>query len=125
VVFLFAIDIPCLFLIGLIVALMNRKWSQVRTWVWLALLLVSIFGFQLVGMFLFFDVLGPPLFSGREFMLMPFNLLGITGSIFPTGLAIILFALEPLAVAIGLGAGQRTLSRKEEPQVTTGMPNQH
>ena len=99
---MFAFDLPFLFFCGVILGyLMETKYITQKT-NWL-LGLSFLFVFQVGGMVLWFD--GFP--GSKEFMIIPFNLFGLTVNDFEPFLAALLFGLEPPLLLIGEYIGLR------------------
>ncbi len=93
---MFAFDLPFLFFCGIFLGYLTKK-SKITFKINFALGLGLLFIFQTGGLMLWFGILP----NSREFMIIPFNLLGITIDDFEPFFAAILFGLEPLAIVLG------------------------
>ena len=93
---MFAFDLPFLFLCGgfLWYLTKNSRITQRSNWI---LVLGILFIFQTGGILLWLEVLP----NSKEFMILPFNMLGMTVNDFEPFLAAILFGLEPLLIILG------------------------
>ncbi|MFX1248058.1 MAG: hypothetical protein ACFFB2_02155 [Promethearchaeota archaeon] len=93
---MFAFDLPFLFFCGIMFGnlLRNDRISEKTNWI-IGLLL--LFGFQVVGMILWFGIFS----ESREFMIIPFNLYGLTVNDFNPLLSALLFGLEPTLLISG------------------------
>ncbi|UCE12191.1 MAG: hypothetical protein JSV04_08285 [Candidatus Heimdallarchaeota archaeon] len=99
---MFAFDLPFLFFCGVILGyLMETRYITRKTNWFLGLSFLFIF--QVGGMFLWFD--GFP--GSKEFMIIPFNLLGLTVNDFEPILTALLFGLEAPLLLIGEFLGLR------------------
>jgi hypothetical protein len=93
---MFAFDLPFLFLSGLILGYLTSK-VKITEKINCILGLSLLFIFQAGGIMLWFNILP----GSKEFMIIPFNLLGMTTTDFEPFLAAILFGLEPVLILLG------------------------
>ncbi|MFX0086877.1 MAG: hypothetical protein ACFFAU_14500 [Candidatus Hodarchaeota archaeon] len=93
---MFAFDLPFLFLCGIILGYLTSK-SKLTEKLNYILGLSLLFIFQAGGIMLWFDILP----NSKEFMIIPFNMLGMTTTEFEPVLAAILFGLEPVLLLLG------------------------
>ena len=93
---MFAFDLPFLFLCGGFLGYLTKssRITQKSNWI---LVLSILFIFQTGGILLWLEVLP----NSKEFMILPFNMLGMTVNDFEPFLAAILFGLEPLLIILG------------------------
>jgi len=99
---MFAFDLPFLFFCGFILGylLETKRITHKVNWF---LGLVILFVFQIGGMLLWFNV-----FPGsKEFMIFPFNIIGLTTVDFEPIYSALLFSLEPLLLILGEYSGIR------------------
>ncbi len=99
---MFAFDLPFLLISGIILGnlVKNQSISQRSNWL-IGILLLFIF--QAGGIMLWLDI-----FPGsKEFMILPFNFLGIIADTFDPILSAILFGLEPILMILGEYIGLR------------------
>ena len=106
--YMFVFDLPFLFFCGLILGyLIETKYITYRV-NWL-LGLSFVFVFQVGGMLLWFNI-----FPGsKEFMILPFNLFGLTPDNFDPMISAFLFSLEPVLIILGEYIGIRYIQLKE------------
>jgi hypothetical protein len=103
---MFVFDLPFLFICGLILGNLTRTQQIAPRINWYCSILL-LFIFQAGGIMLWFNV-----FPGsKEFMILPFNLIGLTTIDFEPYLSAILFALEPPLLILGelIGLTQRSI----------------
>lgn len=93
---MFAFDLPFLFLCGIFFGYLTKKSKITQKTNWI-LGLSLLFVFQTGGIMLWFEALP----NSKEFMILPFNFLGMTIENFEPFLAAILFGLEPLLIFLG------------------------
>ena len=93
---LFAFDLPFLFVCGIFLGYLVKTSRITQKFNWI-LALTILFLFQTVGILLWLEVLP----NSKEFMIIPFNILGMTVNNFEPFLAAILFGLEPLMIIAG------------------------
>ena len=93
---MFAFDLPFLFLTGIILGYSSSKGKITEKINWV-LGLSLLFIFQVGGIMLWFNILP----GSKEFMIIPFNMLGMTITDFEPLLAPILFGLEPILIILG------------------------
>ena len=93
---MFAFDLPFLFACGLFFGYLDKR-SRITRKFNLLVALTILFIFQTGGVLLWLEVLP----NSKEFMIVPFDILGMTVNNFEPFLAAILFGLEPLLLAIG------------------------
>ncbi len=93
---MFAFDLPFLFFCGILFGYLTKrsKITQKSNWM---LALAILFIFQTGGILLWLEVLP----NSKEFMIIPFNILGMTVNDFEPILATIFFGLEPLLIILG------------------------
>ena len=93
---MFAFDLPFLFLCGVFLGYLTKssRITQKSNWIWV---LGILFIFQTGGILLWLEVLP----NSKEFMILPFNMLGMTVNDFEPFLAAILFGLEPILIILG------------------------
>lgn len=105
---MFAFDLPFLFFCGIILGnLMGKKQITLKANWFLGF--AFLFIFQVGGMMLWFNV-----FPGsKDYMIIPFNLFGLTVNDFEPFLSAFFFGLEPVLMIIGEYFGLRHAMIKE------------
>lgn len=93
---MFAFDLPFLFLSGIILGFLSSK-GKITEKINCVLGLTLLFIFQAGGIMLWFNILP----GSKEFMIIPFNMLGMTITDFEPLLAALLFGLEPILLILG------------------------
>ncbi|UCG00736.1 MAG: hypothetical protein JSW11_14090 [Candidatus Heimdallarchaeota archaeon] len=99
---MFAFDLPFLFFCGIILgySMETNRITQKVNWV---LVFSFLFVFQAGGILLWFNVLP----GSKEFMIIPFNLFGLTTDDFEPLLSAFLFSFEPILIILGEFIGIR------------------
>ncbi|MFX1284628.1 MAG: hypothetical protein ACFFB5_13290 [Promethearchaeota archaeon] len=105
---MFAFDLPFLFICGIVLGNLTRRHQITQKINW-SLGLIILFVFQVGGMMLWFNVIP----GSKEYMIIPFNFLGLSIDDFEPLLASVLFGLEPLFIVIGELLGLRETMIKE------------
>ncbi len=97
---MFSFDLPFIFILGIIFGKLgkNQKISRRSN---LLLALCVLFIFQIGGLLLWMNVF----LGSKEFMIIPFQLVGFTTHDFEPFIAPILFSLEPPLIVMGEALG--------------------
>ena len=93
---MFTFDLPFLFLCGVFLGYLTKS-SRITQKSNFILALGILFIFQTGGILLWLEVLP----NSKDFMILPFNMLGMTVNDFEPFLAAILFGLEPILIILG------------------------
>ncbi len=105
---MFAFDLPFLFFCGISLGYLMGKQQITQKANWF-LGLSILFIFQVGGMMLWFNVIP----GSKDYMIIPFNFLGITVDAFDPLVSAILFGLEPILMILGEYLGLKQTTVKE------------
>ncbi|MFX0208503.1 MAG: hypothetical protein ACFFDT_21140 [Candidatus Hodarchaeota archaeon] len=105
---MFVFDLPFLFICGIVLGTLTRRQQITLRANWF-LGLILLFIFQTGGIMLWFNVIP----GSKEYMIIPFNFLGMTVDDFEPLIAAFLFGLEPPLMIIGEYIGLKQAKIKE------------
>ncbi|WP_455142899.1 hypothetical protein [Candidatus Hodarchaeum mangrovi] len=99
---MFSFDLPFLFIFGFITGKLAKNNKITRNINWI-LGLCTLFIFQTGGLLLWMNIIS----GSKEFMIIPFQIFGMSAQDFEPLIAAVLFGLEPILLVLGEKLGTK------------------